>query len=86
MEVKVIVHEPDEGGFWGEVPAIPACASQGGTIDELMRDLQGAIRGCLTADIDDIRAREEWQGPHLIHCRVKPVSGKEFCVILEKHE
>ena len=51
MKIKVIVHEAEEGGFWGEVPAIPGCASQGETLDELMVNLQEAIEGCLAVDV-----------------------------------
>ena len=28
MQVKIVVHEAEEGGFWAEVPALPGCASQ----------------------------------------------------------
>jgi predicted RNase H-like HicB family nuclease len=49
--VKVIGHEADEGGFWGEVPAIPGCASQGETLDELLADLKEAIEGCRSVDV-----------------------------------
>ena len=52
MKIKVVVHEADEGGFWGEVPAIPGCASQGETVEELLANLQEAIEGCLSVDID----------------------------------
>ena len=51
MKIKVVVHEAEEGGFWGEVPAIPGCASQGETMDELMRNLHEAIEGCLLVDV-----------------------------------
>lgn len=51
MKVKVIVHEAEEGGFWGEVPAIPGCASQGETIEELLANLHEAIEGCLSVDV-----------------------------------
>jgi len=51
MKIKVVVHEAEEGGFWAEVPAIPGCASQGDTMDELMRNLHEAIEGCLAVDI-----------------------------------
>jgi predicted RNase H-like HicB family nuclease len=51
MKIKVVVHEAEEGGFWGEVPAIPGCASQGETIDELLANLQEAIEGCLSVDV-----------------------------------
>ena len=48
MKIKIIVHEAEEGGFWAEVPAIPGCATQGGTMDELLKNLHEAIEGCLT--------------------------------------
>jgi hypothetical protein len=37
MKIKIVVHEAEEGGFWAEVPAIPGCASQGGSMDELIK-------------------------------------------------
>jgi predicted RNase H-like HicB family nuclease len=45
-KIEIIVHEAEEGGFWAEVPAIPGCASQGETMDELMTNLREAIEGC----------------------------------------
>lgn len=51
MKIKAIVHEAEEGGFWAEVPAIPGCATQGDTMDELMLNLHEAIEGCLSVDI-----------------------------------
>jgi hypothetical protein len=39
LKIKVTVHEAEEDGFWGEVPAIPGCASQDETMDELLRNL-----------------------------------------------
>ena len=51
MKFKVIVHEAEEGGFWAEVPAVPGCASQGDTMDELMANIREAIEGCLSVDI-----------------------------------
>ncbi len=50
MKIKAIVHEAEEGGFWAEVPAIPGCATEGETMDELMRNLHEAIEGCLSVD------------------------------------
>jgi predicted RNase H-like HicB family nuclease len=40
----VVVHENQEG-FWGEVPALPGCYSQGETIDELKDNVREAIAG-----------------------------------------
>jgi len=51
MKIKVIVHDAEEGGFWAEVPAIPGCATQGETMDELLRNVHEAIEGCLSVDI-----------------------------------
>ena len=51
MKLKVVVHEAEEGGFWAEVPAIPGCASQGETIDELMANVREAIEGCLSVEV-----------------------------------
>lgn len=52
MKIKVVVHEAEEGGYWGEVPAIPGCAIQGDTLEELLANLHEAIEGCLSADIE----------------------------------
>ena len=51
MNIKVVVHEADEGGFWAEVPVLPGCASQGDTLEELMDNLREAIGGWLQAEI-----------------------------------
>ncbi len=52
MKIKVVVHEAEEGGYWAEVPAIPGCATQGDTFEELLQNLYEAIEGCLSIDID----------------------------------
>lgn len=54
MKLKAIIHEAEEGGYWAEVPAIAGCATQGETLDELMVNLQEAIEGCLSVDLDVI--------------------------------
>lgn len=50
MKIKVVVHEAEEGGLCTEVPAIPGCATQGETMDKLMRNLHHAIEGCLAVE------------------------------------
>jgi len=52
MKLKVIVHKAEEGGYWAEVPAIPGCATQGETYEELLRNLSDAIEGCLSVEVD----------------------------------
>jgi len=51
MKIKVVVHEAEEGGFCAEVPALPGCATEGETMDELIRNLHEAIEGCLSVDV-----------------------------------
>lgn len=53
MKFKVVVHEAEEGGFWAEVPALPGCATQGETMDELMQNVKEAIEGCLFVEIQE---------------------------------
>ena len=52
MKLKVVVHEAEEGGYWAEVPAIPGCATQGETFEELLQNLYEAVEGCLAVDVD----------------------------------
>ena len=52
MRIKVVVHEAEEGGYWAEVPAIPGCATQGDSFEELLQNLYEAIEGCLSVDVD----------------------------------
>jgi len=51
MKLKVIVHEAEEGGYWAEVPAIPGCATQGETFQELLENLYEAVEACLSVDV-----------------------------------
>jgi predicted RNase H-like HicB family nuclease len=52
MKLKVIVHEAEEGGYWAEVPAIAGCATEGETFEELLENLDEAVEGCLSVDIE----------------------------------
>ncbi len=58
MKLKVIVHEAEEGGYWAEVPAIPGCATQGETFEELLQNLYEAIEGCLAVDLSPEEVNE----------------------------
>ena len=53
MKLKVIVHEAEEGGYWAEVPALPGCATQGDTFEELLHNLYEAVDGCLSIDVQE---------------------------------
>ena len=54
MKLKVVVHAAEEGGYWAEVPAIPGCATQGDSFEELLSNLYEAVEGCLSVDVDPI--------------------------------
>ena len=54
MKLKVVIHEDNEGGYWAEVPAIPGCATQGDTFDELLKNIYEAVEGCLSVDVENI--------------------------------
>ena len=45
LDFKVVIHkgDPDEGGYWGEVPELPGCHSQGETRAELLERMKEAI-------------------------------------------
>jgi len=47
MKFKVVIHPESTGGFWGEVPALPGCYSEGETEAELMVNLREAALGYL---------------------------------------
>ena len=59
MKLKVVVHEAEEGGYWAEVPAIPGCATQGDSFDELLSNIYEAVEGCLSVDVQDIEVSEK---------------------------
>jgi predicted RNase H-like HicB family nuclease len=61
MKLKVIIHKAEEGGYWAEVPAIPGCATQGETFEELLKNLYEAIEGCLSVDVEQIPISENDQ-------------------------
>jgi predicted RNase H-like HicB family nuclease len=54
LKLRVVVHEAEEGGYWAEVPAIPGCATQGETFEELLAN--EAVEGCLSVDVDPAAA------------------------------
>ncbi len=59
MKIKVVVHKADEGGYWAEVPAIPGCATQGETFEELLANLYEAVEGCLSVDLKQLPPESE---------------------------
>jgi predicted RNase H-like HicB family nuclease len=60
MKIKVIVHK-EKTGYWAEVPAIPGCATQGDTFEELLQNLYEAVEGCLLVDTEQLQLDESSQ-------------------------
>ena len=58
MKLKVIIHEAQEGGYWAEVPAIPGCATQGDTFEELLNNIYEAVEACLSIDMKEIKVKK----------------------------
>ena len=46
-DFRVVIHAAAEGGFWGEVPALPGCVSEGDTREECRANVLEAARGCI---------------------------------------
>ena len=59
MKIEVVVHEAEEGGYWAEVPAIPGCATQGDTLDELMKKVHEAVEGCLSVEVQETKQTDK---------------------------
>ena len=55
VKLSVVVREAEEGGYRAEVPAIPGCATQGESFEELLANLYEAVEGCLSVAVNSIR-------------------------------
>ena len=52
MNIKAVIHEAEEGGYWGEAPAIPGCASQDETRDDLLANLRDLSKAALQSETE----------------------------------
>ena len=48
MRFLITIYQDEDGVFIAECPAVPGCVSQGQTEEEAERNVQRAIRECLT--------------------------------------
>ncbi|NQT52985.1 type II toxin-antitoxin system HicB family antitoxin [bacterium] len=53
MQLRILLHPSDEGGFTVTVPALPGCISEGDTRDEALRNIREAIALYLEPVEDD---------------------------------
>lgn len=54
MNLRAIIHEAEEGGFWAEVPALPGCVTQGETLEEVTANLREAVDGWLAVETPEV--------------------------------
>lgn len=64
----VVIHQDPDGGYWGEVPALPGCCSLGETVDILEENIREAIAGVLEV------LKEQGQEPDA-NIRILDVTG-----------
>jgi predicted RNase H-like HicB family nuclease len=78
----VVIHEEPGGGFWGEVPSLPGCYSQGETVNELKHNIREAIAGVLEVSqgagrVTGFERSDSGRG------RLKSITGAEMCRLIE---
>jgi predicted RNase H-like HicB family nuclease len=56
VNLKIVVHEAEEGSYWAEAPALPGCVSQGETMDELLANMREAVMAWLEAETPEPEA------------------------------
>src|SRR3989338_749956 len=49
----VIIEQDEDGGYIGKVAELPACLSQGDSLDELMKNMKEAIELCLEVETQE---------------------------------
>lgn len=54
MEIKAVIHEAEEGGYWAEVPDMPGCFTQGETLEEVKANVLEAVECWLEGQIKEI--------------------------------
>ena len=77
----VVVHEAEEGGYWGEVLELPGCVSQGETIEEFRNNISEAVEAVLESESQAPRI-EIYTEPTIaekdfFHFKIPESSGKK---------
>jgi predicted RNA binding protein YcfA (HicA-like mRNA interferase family) len=83
MKITLVVHEAKAGGFWGDVPAMPRCASRDETPDELMAKMHKPSAGCLWREA--AAPHPGGSGAHPRIPRMKERAGRRFACPLRRH-
>ncbi len=77
----IVVHEAEEGGYWGEILELPGCVSQGETKDEFRHNIREALEAVLESESQEPRI-EIYTEPILaekesIHFEISESCGEE---------
>ena len=86
MEIKAVIHEAEEGGYWAEVPSLPGCVTEADTLDELKANIVDAAQGWLVAQLPEgktatiaIHGNKQFrQGTQLAMIRQTGIPKEEF--------
>ena len=49
MDVLVLIHPAEEGGFWAEFPTLDGCFAQGEAVEEVLADAHAAVQSHVEA-------------------------------------
>jgi predicted RNase H-like HicB family nuclease len=81
----VVVHEAEEGGYWGEVLELPGCVSQGETIDEFRYNIREALEAVLESESQrpriEIYAEPTLAEKEFIHFRISESCGEKVDLV-----
>lgn len=58
LNFKIIINQDEDGIFVASCPAIPGCHTQGDTYEEVVKNIEEAIRLCLKVAEKDKNYRE----------------------------
>lgn len=54
IKLKAIIHNAQEDGYSAQVPAIPGCATEGDTVEELLATQNEAVDGRRSVDVEPV--------------------------------
>jgi len=88
MTFEVVIHKAEEGGYWAEIPAIPGCATQGETLEEVDRNIKEAAADACWMKAK-MREAVSWYSLLIRRAQVppvKPITGTDLVRVLQRNE
>ena len=55
--LRIVIHDAEEGGYWAEVEGLPGCVSEGETLEEVKANIIDAAAGCIASSMEWYMAR-----------------------------